>query len=487
MRSDWQRFSQHDKRTGVAVFRHPTASFVEIRNGTATDGVDMSPFVATLNHTDKQCNATLNWRNELFDSNQPVAQDIWEVQMEGKILWLGVVSEVNDYRNSRGKRQLTVVARSRGVSELWRSARYATPVYYAGTNLEAIVEDIARGIGLETSEFEIPTMSTTITRTTMQMAAMTPWEMFLKIGQASKFSPWVTPDGTFKFIPRDPLRQEDQVIESVRVVEIRGSKSRQPLTRYKMKWLDPNLHRIDENSAVLFEVNITAGFFQRKQERMAYWSGDRTQRAEGTYMEVIQSANSGLLEVADEEYVQIDQFSGLITLTTKSWVATLATATLVALVATGLIGDLVILFIGGYTVTVGRVIHAVLEGLLLIIMMSIGTGHYAIHGIPYDYVQVDNFTEAYDKNAALWLNRLEEDSNDFIASETHAQSITVNELLFRYKESKVYGVNIVDDPNIELGDILKLPDGELIYVNEFRRNLTRGSEAVLEIEGFRLA
>jgi hypothetical protein len=62
--------------------------------------------------------------------------------------------------------------------------------------------------------------------------------------------------------------------------------------------------------------------------------------------------------------------------------------------------------------------------------------------------------------------------------------VAARELIYRVRSASVYGVTIVDDPRIEPGDLLQLPDGSRLYVTGYRRMLHRDAPAVLEVEGF---
>ena len=199
-------------------------------------------------------------------------------------------------------------------------------------------------------------------------------------------------------------------------------------------------------------------------------------------MVIKQSANSGLIDFCDEEYDQLTQTTGEITVTTSVWAPLLAVDALLGLLVAGYIPDAVP---GATTVPVGRIVHAVSEVQLLLVMMALGTGVYEVRGTPYDYVHARNTTEAYECDAPVWAQRDAEIENDFVMNEDAAQAMAVRELIYAVKSANSYNVTIVDDPRIEPGDIIELHDGTRIYVTGYTRELTRGAPAVLEIEGFR--
>ena len=156
-------------------------------------------------------------------------------------------------------------------------------------------------------------------------------------------------------------------------------------------------------------------------------------------MKVLDSINAGILPIGSESYVEIDRFHGRVTTEVSVFIATLATLSLAGMLFLDTTPDgVVVAGFGasvGSTVPYGRVIRGIAEGSLLLIMMSIGTGHYEVWGEPVDYVHAVNKTEAFDENAPLWMEDVQEEGNDLIFDETHAQEVAIRELLHRSAET----------------------------------------------------
>ncbi len=121
----------------------------------------------------------------------------------------------------------------------------------------------------------------------------------------------------------------------------------------------------------------------------------------------------------------------------------------------------------------------------MVVMMSIGTGQYEIWGTPFEYVHARNKTTAYNKNANVWEIKPMEIENDFVMNEDQAQAFAIRELTYEHRSATSYSVQIVDDTRIERGDIIELKDGSRVYVTGFARDLSHGSSAVLDVQGFR--
>jgi hypothetical protein len=484
MRSDWTSVISRDAKRSVQVFRHPSATWPQVIRGTASDGVDLSAQVTTCRLRSSELALGLAFRDELYGGGTPRPGEPCSVKLDGRTLWNGVIGAVNDYREERGSRTMSVTARSRDASPLWRELRWSTRVYPVGTDLTSITRDVLRALGLGSTERLLDPSGVTTRHTQTQIADLPAWQMLeavlLPLGQM----PWVNALGQFKPVRRDVTRRRDLILTQEQVLRIRGSRARMPVNAVILKWLDAKLSKSLQQDQVLGKESLTAGFFKLEQERNVYFSQDRRQRAQETYLRVLQSINDGLLPVGDEEYVQLDEFHGLITVTTDAWVPALATAALIAMLASSAIPDIAPPF-GGPTIPVGKIVHGIAEVAILLVMMSLGTGAYEVWGQPYDFVHAINTTEAYNKNAPAWLKNEKEIQNDFIVSQSHARGVAVRELLYENLSAQSWGVDIVDTPAIEIGDILKFPDGSRLYVTDYTRDLTRDAPAVLSIEGFR--
>lgn len=74
--------------------------------------------------------------------------------------------------------------------------------------------------------------------------------------------------------------------------------------------------------------------------------------------------------------------------------------------------------------------------------------------------------------------------NDLVPSQEASEGLAVAELFYRARSASRASLVIADDPRIERGDVLGLPDGRRFYVLEGSRDLTRGASALLQLEGF---
>ncbi len=119
-------------------------------------------------------------------------------------------------------------------------------------------------------------------------------------------------------------------------------------------------------------------------------------------------------------------------------------------------------------------------------MMSIGTGQYEVWGRPYDYVHARNKTEAYAEGVPQWARNEQTIECDLVMDEQHAQELAILELVYANLAATRISVDVVDDPRIERGDIVRVSDDVRVYVEDYSRDLTRGTENVLRLTGFQV-
>jgi hypothetical protein len=477
------RPSAPDQTRNVAVTLYaPGDDFAAVRGGTGT-ATDLAPYCARIEQSPDEVSLQLSWHHELYGAGQPLPGQLVALWLDGLLLWVGIIEAINDYRAQSGTRTMTLTARSRDALPKWRNQRRVTDIYPTASYIDTIVRDVGAALGLTEDEIVLPPLTLAVPHSNLQLADQTAWEMLETLLLPAGYSPLVDGLGRLRARPRDVLgRSPDLSLTAERIVAVTSARGRSPVSAARLKWLDPNLSETVQSGRSLAGANITAGFFQVEQKQDVFWSDDRTQRARDTYLVVKQSANSGLIKVCDERYTETSHTGGAITLETASWVPGLL-AIFLAIKAAGAIPDIAPPS-GGPTAPVGKMAHAALELSVLLVMTSIGTGVYEVWGTPFDFVHARNITEAYDAASPDWGEAVAEFDSDLIINADHARAVAARELIYRNKSAQRYGVQIIDDPRIEPGDLIALPDGSRLYVTSYRRQLGRDAPAVLDIEGF---
>lgn len=484
MRNDTVPYASKDIAREVQIYLWPASeTFDQVIDGTAVGSVSLSPYVSTVSHSDREATVRLSGTLPFDCTTQPRPGHIVSIDADGQRFLNMAIDGITEFREERGTRQMTLTLRSRDAFGLWRDNRFVTEIYPSGTEFSAIARDIAQAMGLERVEYALPATGFLTPHTNSQMSDMSPWEMLDTLYIAAGLSPLFNVLGRLKTYRRDTTRAADITLGMDRVISINGSKARPPITNVKVKWLSRFLSKVAQQDQVITTDTVTAGFFKLEQRREEWFSEDRTQRVENSYMKIIQSINDGLLPVGDEEYTQISTRNGELVVTTSAWVPALATASILALLVATAIPDGVAF---SATIPIGRIIHGFAEAIILIIIMSLGTGNYEFWGSPFDFVHAKNTTEAFDRDAPRWADIEKTIDNDFIYGESHARAVATRELIFENAGAVSWGATIVDDPRLEIGDLIGLPDGSRLFITGYQRDLSRGEEAVLNVTGFRV-
>lgn len=479
-----------ERAVTVSMYALGTA-LLDVAQGSATVDVDLTPHATSVRQTQGEVTISLAWHLELYGAAQPKARRPLSVAVNGELLFVGAIETVNDYRLSTGTRTMSLTARTRDATPAWRDQPRVTNDYPQGTRLDVIARDVAEML-LTPGEVLLPAVAVSAPQSSTQLAELSAWAMLEALLLPAGYSPAIDGLGRLCVWSRDVQRPTDIVLSEDRLLEVTGGRSTPALTRLQVKWLDPTLTRSEQQDRVLGQANITAGFFQLHQRQEIWFSDDHTQRARDTRLVIRQSANSGLLNVCDEEWEVLGEVGGAgdlhgqIVLTTSAWVPLIATQAIASMLYAATIPDYVYSLVAGVTVSWGRLIHAAAEVDILIVMMSVGTGSYEIWGVPYDYVHGRNTTEAYDASAIVGEDKLTTIETDFVMNEAHAEAIAGREFLFAAMSANSFGLTMVDDLRLQVGDILELPDATRLFVTGFDRNLSHGAPATLSVQGFQL-
>jgi hypothetical protein len=473
-----------DKRTvGVRWHIPALTSPLQLATGSATAWTDLSDYVTRCTQSPKSAEIELDLS---FTGNIPQPGDLIEIMLDGAQLWWGVIESQDDYRRERGTSRVRLQCRARDASPHWRRRKRTTDAYTVGTEVYRIAADALALAGVTPAEIVLPSAGPHTVHSTVQLADMPLWEMLESLLRPQGLEPFVDAHGLFRPYSRDVARAADLTIGTERIIRVSGSKGQVPASIVRIKWLDPNLQFAYQQDQPLITASLTAGFFQSSVDRQVAWGADQTQRAQNTYMSIRQTANSGLFNVCDEGYTELSPTSGKITLKSNAYTQALAVGLMAAIFATSNIPDGVVAFGGGSTIPIGKPLNALATIALLQVMASIGTGTYEIRGQPYDWSFSRNVTEAVSATADGYSDNIIELETDFTENEAEAQAYAVRELIYEARSASSWSFDAVDDTRLEPGDIATLGTGEKFYITDLSRELSRGSQSIVQVKGFRV-
>lgn len=469
--------------------------------------LDITPYVSEITWSDKQLSFTMvdarnlfhpdtgGYRNYLGDGailrlvegDEMLSETDWITsftgQIHGQVGW-------KKARNT-GNVMSKVSVFGRAETQAFKRRKITTREYTVGTDLGVALYDICGTyMGLTGSEVRIPfTLGRQFKHQTNQLSLVSPWEGISSLLEVVCYLPVFDGEGKLTYVNKSFQRSPAKMIEDyIGCVESEVPENSQDgINKIIVKFLDATLERVDSPYQKLGEAQVTTGFFSMGEELDCWWSEDHKQRADDTTMQVIKSVNSGLLPVGTESYEQKDDFHGTIEVEISVWVPILATVMALEYVAAAFIPDNVIVFgfggSAGVTIPLGRVLQAQAMLGIMLIMMSIGSAQYEVWGTPFDYAYLEKKSIAIEDGLAYWLESEKEINNDFIGTHDQADTIAMTELIWEKSQSRPRRIVIEDDPSLEVGDIVGIPDGRKILITGLSKKIKRGEVPSLVIDG----
>jgi hypothetical protein len=482
VRTDVAAYPDADFERSVEILLYQGDSVADVLDGVAVNEVDITEFVTSAKVSESSLRVSIAYSTEfLACAAQPKVGHLLVAKTDSQFRFIGIVSSIDGFHEERGERRIDLTSRTREAVGSWKTQRAVSPIFPLGTNLSIMLSQVCKDLmSLKDSEFIFPGFSYSVPHANIQFNEETPWNMLTTTLEAASHVPFVNVLNQVKSYSKELINAQTLPVDLDRLISKTGTSQRISYDRVRLRWLDQKLQRTSQQSQVLYSTAMTAGFFDRVQEEETWWSDDRRQRAENTFMKVLDSVNSGILPVATEDYRQVDLFHGEIELVTRTWVPAVLVMASVTLLTLAAVPDGVAISV---TVPIGRIAQVAAISSIMLIQMSIGVGRYEIWGVPFDFVHAKNTTLAYADTLPTWLRQEKEIDNDLILNEDHAQSVAVTDLVFESSKATTTRVELVDDPRIEIGDLLEFSDGTRMFVSSFSSDLTRGSSAVMQVEG----
>ncbi|MGH9462434.1 MAG: hypothetical protein ACRD1X_14550 [Vicinamibacteria bacterium] len=266
-----------------------------------------------------------------------------------------------------------------------------------------------------------------------------------------------------------------------------------------LRGLSHDLTRVVQEAQVLVSLTRTCGFFESEVDDQIFYSDDHTQRAQDTFV-----LTRKKIKWSNASWTEVDEFSGRLQIDTHFlrnaraiifvvWLALEASIAVIDLFFQGESGVIsIITSIFGINVTVATLrfilkilANAALAGLLWA-MQFVGTGRYEIWGKPFEYV----YQELVSDNRLTGLDpeelRKAEYRNDFVSTIEELDELGAKHLRREVLKNQVYELEILDDPLLEVDDVVELGDGSRYYVTTLRKTLRRNGRATMTLTAWKV-
>lgn len=266
-----------------------------------------------------------------------------------------------------------------------------------------------------------------------------------------------------------------------------------------LRGLSSTLTKVVGEVQRLTELSVVTGFFDTEFKERVYYSEDRTQRAQNTYV-----VERKKIRWSDADWSQQNEFHGKLSIDTRYlrnvraaiFTAFLAIQTFIAIIDLyfqgGGNGLKVIFDIFGISFTVAK-LRFILQlasmaalAALLWSMNYIGRGEYEIWGKPFEYAYRELIAEHQLVDLGPDEVRRAEFRNDFLSTMEELDEAAAERLRREVLKNQVYQIVMLDDPLLEVDDVIEDADGNRYYVVSVGKHLEPEAEPVMTLTCWRI-
>ena len=395
----------------------------------------------------------------------------------------GVISGQPGFSESRpnARSQLTVVALGREA----RALKYVNTSsnFTVNTSQFDMAEDIATNdMGLSLDELDWPTWGLgTTAHLSTQFIDEEPIVSIARLMFPEGFMPRFNGEGKLSLtngqITKAPARVylDDSVIRDI----VRPPAILEGINKVVINGLSDQLSDVVGNFSKLATASATLGYFTQYLAIAIQFSDDGTAQARNTGLRIIKDIN-GLIAFGGQRYIETpqrlessDSTGGNIYVNTGFHPAVLFLMQVVK-IATAAIPDAVIGFIGGSTISIGRLIEAATDTLINMITSGIGHGSWEIWGNPIEWVYAEIESTAQVKNLRSEDTRPITIENHLINSEVDGEVAAIRVLRRERAKLNQRTIQGIHDLALEPDDVFETANGKRYMISSISRTLERG-------------
>lgn len=390
------------------------------------------------------------------------------------------------------RRETTISAYWRRATPRYLKRRFTSTTYANAVDFGTIMLDVARDqMSLDGDEVErFPAVVGALTQFSVNsIVDLTPIEAIDKILEAIGLVSDFDGDGKLRTYNRDLRRAPDKVYPNLHLigsVEIPQADT-ETYNSVKIIGLDKNITELDQAEQALARATIPVGFWRPSHEVEVFWSNDRSLRAHDTVLSIETSVNNALIiGLGSEDYEETSAFGGRISVTIAGFLLTLLAVITVTVVLVFTIGDGVTTA-PGTTTPLGSLLQGAALSLIMYALALVSSGTYEIKGIPILPVFKEISAVLTVEGTPDYLLNQKEVQNDWISTTDHLLQIALIELLFEVAQGKPREVTIVDQLDLEVGDIVQIPIGTTplrMWIDAIRRTLGREEVPMVQLSGY---
>lgn len=266
-----------------------------------------------------------------------------------------------------------------------------------------------------------------------------------------------------------------------------------------IRGLDHNLTKIVQEAQLLTEFEAVTGFFDSEFKERIYYSQDRSQRAQETYLVTVKK-----IKWSNADWSEEDEFHGTVDIDTRYLRDARAIIFAVYLASQLTVATLDLLMQSGGTTVANTVIIppiitvAIFREILYVLtlvalaallwaMNFIGRGKYQVWGRPFEYV----YQELIARHRLVGLEPEEvreiEFRNDLISTIEGLDDAAQERLRRELVKNQLFQIDLIDDPAIEVDDVIETSSGDRFYVVSVRKRIQRGQLPTMTLVCWQIA
>ena len=379
-------------------------------------------------------------------------------------------------------------AKAFGREERYLNLQVTSKVFPVDTDIGTMIFSIAqRHLKLTQDEILIGAQGFPLKHLTNQIvqlpALQTLWELLFPVFKKPKF------DSTGRLVavdvrldkPAARIFSDDDLTIEARVADPNDVEVNNNIV---LRGLNADLTKIVQVTQRLLEFTVTTGYFDSEFQERKYYSADRSQRAENTFI-----AQRKKIRWSDATWVEVDEFHGIVTIDTRflrdARVVIFATWLAVQLARAAIqfsideepaLGSLL-----GIIVLALDIASMVALAALLWAMNFIGRGEFEVWGDPFEFVYEELVSEAKLVGLAIEEERQIEFRNDFISNMTDLDAHAKERLKRELVKNQLFTITLMNDLLLEVDDIIELSNGDRFYILSVNKELRRAGRPTMSL------